>query len=67
MPLLWPPKYKYNAASAIADKIAQYCVGGSLIVFNYGTYIKTMHIIDLSSTPAKKESRIFLYPYFLLS
>ena len=34
MPLLWPPKRKYNDASAIADEIWQYHTGGSLAVFN---------------------------------
>ena len=33
MPPLWPPKRKYNAASAIADEIWQYHTGGSLMVF----------------------------------
>ena len=33
MPPLWPPKRKYNAASAIANEIWQYHTGGSLMVF----------------------------------
>ena len=34
MPLLWPPKYEYNAVSAIADEIWQYCMGGNLTIFD---------------------------------
>ena len=34
MPLFGPPQRNYNAASAIADEIWQYCMGGSLTVFD---------------------------------
>ena len=34
MPLLWPPKCEYKAASTIADEIWQYCTGGNLTIFD---------------------------------
>ena len=34
MSLLWPPKHKYNAVSAIADGIWQYRTGGNLAIFD---------------------------------